>query len=43
MKGNSIFWLEIIAEAMTMLRLYYKAGRWNDIHCLATAPAGNIF
>ena len=29
MKGAGIYWLEQIAEAMLMLRSYYKAGRWN--------------
>ena len=29
MKGASIYWLEKTAEAMLMLRSYYKAGRWN--------------
>jgi hypothetical protein len=28
-KGASIYWLEKIAEAMLMLRSYYKLGRWN--------------
>jgi len=29
MKGASIYWLEKTAEAMLMLRSYYKSGRWN--------------
>jgi hypothetical protein len=29
MKGACIYWLEKTAEAMLMLRSYYKAGRWN--------------
>jgi hypothetical protein len=29
LKGASIYWLEQTAEAMLMLRSYYKAGRWN--------------
>lgn len=37
MKGNGIFWSEENAEAMIMLRSYYKAGRWNDLFYLATA------
>jgi hypothetical protein len=42
MKGNGIFWLEQNAEAMIMLRSYYKAGRWNDLFLLATtASAGD--
>lgn len=38
MKGNGIFWLEENAEAMIMLRSFYKAGRWNDLYRLATLP-----
>jgi hypothetical protein len=38
MKGNGIFWLEKNAEAMIMLRSFYKAGRWNDLFRLATDP-----
>jgi hypothetical protein len=38
MKGNGIFRLEDNAEAMSMLRSFYKAGRWNDPFHLATAP-----
>ena len=42
MKGNGIFWLEQNAEAMIMLRSYYKAGRWNDLFLMATtASAGD--
>lgn len=40
MKGNGIFWLEKNAEAMIMLRSFYKAGRWNDLFRLATDPIG---
>ena len=29
LKGASIYWLEQTAEAMLMLRSYYKSGRWN--------------
>jgi hypothetical protein len=29
LKGASIYWLEETAEAMLMLRSYYKSGRWN--------------
>lgn len=29
LKGASIYWLEKTAEAMLMLRSYYKSGRWN--------------
>ncbi len=37
MKGNGIFWREENAEAMIMLRSFYKAGRWNILFLLATA------
>ncbi len=36
MKSNSIFWKEENAEAMIMLRSYYKAGRWNQLILWAT-------
>src|SRR3989304_6116056 len=29
LKGPGIFWHEEIADAMLLLRSYYKAGRWN--------------
>jgi hypothetical protein len=35
MKGNGIFWLEENADAMLMLRSFYKAGRWDDLVSLA--------
>lgn len=41
MKGNGIFWLEENAEAMIMLRSFYKAGRWNDLFHLATTAVVN--
>ena len=31
LKGASIYWLESTAEAMLLLRAYYKAGRWNTL------------
>jgi len=31
LKGASIYWLEEMAEAMLLLRSYYKAGRWNTL------------
>lgn len=37
MKGNGIFWLEENAEAMIMLRSFYKAERWYDLFLLATS------
>jgi hypothetical protein len=35
MKGASIYWLEETAEAMLMLRSYYKSGRWNLLKSLS--------
>jgi hypothetical protein len=35
LKGASIYWLEEMAEAMLMLRSYYKAGRWNNLKLFA--------
>ena len=35
LKGASIYWLEEMAEAMLMLRSYYKAGRWNTLKLFA--------
>ena len=35
LKGASIYWLCETAEAMLMLRSYYKAGRWNILKNLA--------
>jgi hypothetical protein len=35
LKGASIYWLESTAEAMLLLRSYYKAGRWNTLKELA--------
>lgn len=42
MKGNGIFWLEENAEAMIMLRSFYKAGRWNDLYRLATVATVGV-
>lgn len=42
MKGNGIFWLEANAEAMIMLRSFYKAGRWNDLFRLATTAEASV-
>lgn len=36
MKGCGIFWKEENAEAMIMLRSFYKAGRWENLVTLAT-------
>ena len=35
LKGASIYWLETTAEAMLMLRSYYKSGRWNLLKSLS--------
>jgi len=35
LKGASIYWLEQTAEAMLMLRSYYKSGRWNLLKTLS--------
>jgi len=35
LKGPGIFWHEDTAEAMIMIRSYYKAQRWNEISKLA--------
>jgi hypothetical protein len=35
LKGASIYWLEKTAEAMLMLRSYYKSGRWDLLRSLS--------
>jgi hypothetical protein len=35
LKGASIYWLEETAEAMLLLRSFYKAGRWNTLKQLS--------
>lgn len=37
LKGPGIFWHEDTAEAMIMIRAYYKAQRWNELTKLACA------
>src|SRR5262252_250964 len=37
LKGPSIFWCRVSAEAILLLRSYYKAGRWNMLKRMATA------
>jgi len=39
LKGASIYWLEVTAEAMLLLRSYYKAGRWNILKTLSFSSA----
>ena len=37
LKGPTIFWCRASAEAIFLLRSYYKAGRWNILKCMATS------
>jgi hypothetical protein len=37
LKGPSIFWCRARAEAILLLRAYYKAGRWNLLKHMATS------
>jgi hypothetical protein len=37
LKGASIFWCRQSAEAILLLRSYYKAGRWNMLKYMATS------
>ena len=41
LKGAAIYWHTETAEAMLMLRSYYKAGRWNILRSLALTPTLN--
>jgi hypothetical protein len=36
-KGPSLCWCRASAEAILLLRSYYKAGRWNLLKRMATA------
>jgi hypothetical protein len=38
LKGASLFWSRASAEAILLLRSYYKAGRWNLLKHMATSP-----
>jgi hypothetical protein len=38
LKGPSILWCRASAEAILLLRSYYKAGRWNLLKRMATSP-----
>src|SRR6266567_1194225 len=38
LKGPSLFWCRASAEAILLLRSYYKAGRWNLLKRMATSP-----
>jgi hypothetical protein len=37
LKGSSLFWCRASAEAILLLRSYYKAGRWNMLKHMATS------
>ena len=37
LKGASLFWCRASAEAILLLRSYYKAGRWNLLKGMATS------
>ncbi len=37
LKGPSLFWCRASAEAILLLRSYYKAGRWNMLKHPATS------
>src|SRR5712691_8897719 len=37
LKGSSLFWCRASAEAILLLRSYYKAGRWKMLKQMATA------
>jgi hypothetical protein len=37
-KGPAIYWKEESAEAIILLRSYFKAGRWNTLKSIALAP-----
>jgi len=37
-KGPAIYWKEESAEAIILLRSYFKAGRWNTLKTIALAP-----
>jgi len=38
LKGPSLFWCRVSAEAILLLRSYYKAGRWKMLQQMATSP-----
>jgi len=39
LKGPSIFWNKQNADALLLLRAYYKSGRWNQLKSLAFSPS----
>jgi len=38
-KGAAIYWKQQNAEAIILLRAYFKAGRWNTLKNIALAPS----
>jgi hypothetical protein len=38
LKGAGLFWCRTSAEAILLLRSYYKAGRWQMLKQMATSP-----
>ena len=42
LKGPSIYWHKTSAEAVLLLRSYYKAGRWNHLEKQALTTATGI-
>src|SRR3954453_12460199 len=42
LKGSSIYWHKTSAEAMLLLRSYYKAGRWNHLERQALTTTTGI-
>jgi hypothetical protein len=42
LKGPGIFWQEEMADAMLLLRSYYKAGRWNMLKNMAFTGGLNV-
>jgi hypothetical protein len=38
LKGSNLFWCRASAEALLLLRSYYKAGRWKMLKQMATSP-----
>ena len=43
LKGASIYWLEETAEAMLLLRSFYKSGRWDMLNSLACSTCYAMF
>ena len=41
-KGAAIYWKEQSAEAIILLRSYFKAGRWNTLKNIALAPSVQV-